>query len=167
MTTSMTRTSTFTYTDARYVASKLGADLLNLNARYGFPSRSAIDDYVEETAQHLRHGYLDTVDFGFKDGDEWVLRLRYQAVAGGQLRDEVPGALPSAYDIAGHPFHSYLKTNQTYWDLTEAERRAFEASLPIQRTAAPEPTANSGSTSGASQYARNGVGLGRNVYTRC
>lgn len=165
MTTSITRSSTFTYTDAKYVASKLGADLLNLNVRYGYPLRSEIDDYVEETAQYLRHGYLDTVDYGFKDGDRWILRLRYTAVAGGQLRDEAPGGLPSGYDIAGHPFHSFLTRNQDYWNLSATERATFDATLSIRRTAGTEPTAYGGSTSGASQYSRNRAGLGRNVYT--
>ena len=166
MTTSMTRSSTFTYTDAKYVASKLGADLLNLNARYGKPTREAIDAYVEETAQYLRHGYLTSVDFGFKDGDEWVLRLRYEAVAGGQLRDEAPGKLPSAGELAGYPFYSYLISNQAFGSMTHAQQGEFTATLPIQRTGAAEPAANGGSTSGFSQYARNGNGLGRNVYTR-
>lgn len=165
MTTSLTRSSTFTYTDAKYVASKLGADLLNLHARYGYPLRSEIVDYVEETAQYLRHGYLETVDFGFKDDDRWILRLRYTAVAGGQLRDDVPGGLPSAYDVAGYSFHSFLVWNDTYRNLTEDQRSAFKALLPIARTPGTEPTAFAGSTAGASQYSRNGGGLGRNVYT--
>lgn len=165
MTTSLTRSSTFSYTDAKYVASKLGADLLNLHTRYARPLRADIEDYVEETAQYLRHGYLTSVDFGFKDGDRWVLRLRYTAVAGGQLRDETPGGLPSAYDVAGHSFHSYLIRNDAYWNLSDAQRAEFNATLPIKRTAGAEPTAFAGNTGGSSQYSRNGAGLGRNVYT--
>jgi hypothetical protein len=161
----MTRSSSFTYTEAKYVASKLGADLLNLNARYGYPSRSDIEDYVVETALHLQRGYLDTVDFGFKDGDRWVLRLRYAAVAGGQLRDEPPGGLPSAYDVAGYRFQSYLTRNSAYWALTETQRVEFDKTLPIHRTPGHEPTANAGSFGSDSQYSRNGNGVSRNVYT--
>lgn len=165
MTTSMTRSSTFTYTEAKYVASKLGADLLNLNARYGYPARSEIDDYVEEVAQYLKNGYLESVDFGFKDGDRWVLRLRYTAVAGGQLKDETPGGLPAAADVAGYSFYSFLTRNTVFANLGSAKRDEFQQSLPIQRTPATPPTANYGTTSAASEYSRNGNGLTRNVYT--
>jgi hypothetical protein len=163
MTTSLTRSATFSITDARYVASKLGADLRNLNARYGYPVLSRIPDYVEETAQYLKAGYLNTVDFGFKDGARWVLRLRYRAVSG-QLADAVPGALPSALEVAGYPFHSFLDQNSAYLAASQAERDAFEATLPFQRTAGVEPTALSGSYGHQAQYSRNGGGLNRDIY---
>ncbi|MEV0545073.1 hypothetical protein [Nocardia salmonicida] len=164
MTTSITRSSSFTITDARYVASKLGANLRNLNARYGKPELSMIDDYIEETAQYLKAGYLDTVDFGFKDGDRWVLRMRYTAAAGGQLRDEPPGGLPSAVEVAGYSFCSYLKHNAAFSALPSDEQDAFEAGLPFQRSGAPEPTAAAGIHGNSSQYSRNGVGLSRDIY---
>lgn len=160
----MTRTSTFTITDARYVASKLGADLRNLNARYGKPALSMIEDYVEETAQYLKAGYLDTVDFGFKDGDRWILRLRYTAGSGGQLRDETPGGLPSAVDVADYGFYSYLKSNEVFSELAASEQDAFKERLSIQRTGAPEPFANMGTHGNGSEYSRNGAGLSRDVY---
>ncbi|WP_039798002.1 HORMA-1 domain-containing protein [Nocardia araoensis] len=164
MTTSTTRSSSFTITDARYVASKLGANLRNLNARYGKPELSMIDQYIEETAQYLKAGYLDTVDFGFKDGDRWILRLRYTAAAGGQLRDEPPGGLPSAVDVAGYSFYSYLKQNEEFSALPSAERDTFKKKLPFQRSGAPEPSATAGSYGSSSQYSRNGVGLNRYIY---
>lgn len=165
MTTSMTRASTFTIADARYVSSKLGADLRNLNARYGQPALSVIDAYVEETAQYLKAGYLESVDFGFKDGDRWILRLRYVAAAGGYLRDETPGRLPSAVQVNGYAFHSYLKQNNTFTNLGSADRAAFKDGLPIQRSAGLEPSAFGGQYGNQAQYARNGAGLDRTVYS--
>ena len=164
MTTSMTRANTFTITDARVVASKLGADLRNLNTRYGRPDLTVIPDYVEETAQYLKAAFLDTVDFGFKDGDSWVLRLRYRATAGGYLEDSVPGSLPGEMTVAGCPFHSFLITSAAYALATQAQRDALQAVLPFPRTAGVEPTANHGSTGYATSYSRNGIGLGREVY---
>ena len=164
MTYSQTRTATFTITEARYIASKLGADLRNLNARYNKPNLLWIPDYVEETAQYLKAGYLDYVDFGFKSGDEWKLRLRYTAVAGGQLRDDVPGGLPSALDVAPYEFHSFLSQNGAFFNLTVAERDRFQATLPINRTPGTEPTAYAGSYGSNSQYSRGGHGLDRNLY---
>ncbi|WP_137120534.1 HORMA-1 domain-containing protein [Segeticoccus rhizosphaerae] len=165
MTYSLTRTATFTITEARYIASKLGADLRNLNARYGRPRLDWIPNYVEETAQYLKSGYLNYVDFGFKDGGEWKLRLRYTAVAGGQLRDDVPGGLPSALDTAPYEFHSFLSHNSAFDALTDAERVSFKAALPIDRTPGTEPTAYAGSYGNTSQYSRGGHGLDRSLYS--
>lgn len=164
MSYSQTYTSTFTITEARYIASKLGADLRNLNARYGRPSLDSVPQFVEEAAQYLRAGYLDYVDFGFKNGAEWKLRLRYTAVAGGQLRDEVPGGLPKESDVAGHHFYSFLRRNSAFDALNADARRAFEATLPIDRTPGAEPSAHSGSYGSSSQYSRGGRGLDRSLY---
>lgn len=164
MTTSHTASSTFSITDAKYVASKLGGDLRNLYARYGRPSPGDIDDYVLETALYLKAGYLDTVDFGFKDGERWVLRLRYTAVAGGQLLDEAPGGLPNASRVTGYPFHSYLRHNSAFDALTIEQQQAFTGTLPVRRTGAAEPTIGSGQYGNSSQFSRNGVGLSRGVF---
>jgi hypothetical protein len=164
VTYSLTYTSTFTITEARYIASKLGADLRNLYARYGRPSPDKIPKFVEETAQYLKAGYLDYVDFGFKNGDEWKLRLRYTAVAGGQLRDDVPGGLPTAYDVAPYHFYSFLRQNSAFDALTAEARTAFKATLPIDRTSGTEPSAYTGSYGSSTQYSRSGRGLDRSLY---
>jgi len=153
-----------TITDAKYVTSKLGADLLNLHARYGRPDRDKIADFILEAALYLKAGYLSTVDYGFKDGDRWMLRLRYRAVSGGQLRDAAPGALPNVGDIDGYPFYSYLISNDAFDALTAAQRRAFKDTLPIQRGSAAEPSTSAGIIDGNSEYARNGTGLTREVF---
>ena len=111
MTYSLTRSASFTITDARHVASKVGADLRNLNSVYGAPTLGSIDDYVEEVAQLLKARYLNTVDYGFKSNDGWKLRLRYTATIGGQLRDDTPGRLPYDAPVNGLPFYSYLRSN--------------------------------------------------------
>lgn len=164
MTSSLTASSTFTIADAKYVTSKLGADLLNLHARYGRPDRSTVADFVLEAALALRAGYLETVDFGFKSGDHWILRLRYRAVSSGGLGDATPGALPRADDVADHPFHSFLCWNSKFTALTATEQRAFRDTLPIQRTSAAEPSTGAGTYSGNAEYSRNGTGLSRDVF---
>ncbi|MGW0251900.1 HORMA-1 domain-containing protein [Nocardia goodfellowii] len=160
-----TASSTFTITDAQYVASKMGADLLNLNARYGHPTREQITDFVLEAALYLKAGYLATVDYGFKDGDRWILRLRYRAIAGGQLGDASPGGLPSPATVTGSTFHSYLIPNAAFTALTSEEKRAFKDTLPFQRTGGSEPTTGVGDYTNESQYSRNGVGLNRDVFS--
>jgi len=161
----MTRTGTFTITQARQIASKMGADLRNLNIRTGHPPLADIPDYVEETAQYLKAGYLDSVAFGFWDqsADRWILRLRYQSLAGGYLSDGAPGGLPNV-DVSGYPFYSYLRTNTAFGLLSTSEQAAFTAPLAIKRTPGTEPTAYGGITSNTASYARNGFGLGRDIY---
>jgi Bacterial HORMA domain family 1 len=163
MTYSLARTATFTITDARYVASKMGADLRNLNARYGDPDLEVIPLYVEEAAQLLAAGYLNTVDFGYKRGDVWKLRLRYTATAGGHLRDDPPGRLPDPIDVAGLTFYSYLTHSAAFNLLDAAAKKKFEATLPIERVGTPEPRAVGGYATDL-QYSRNGNGMNRNVY---
>jgi hypothetical protein len=163
MTISITRTGTFTITDARQIASKMGADLRNLNTRTGYPRLSDIPAYVEEAAQYVKAGYLESVSFVFKSGDEWKLRLRYQALTGGHLSDGAPGGLPNV-DVSGFTFYSYLRTNSAFDALTSEQRRAFTATLPVQRSPADEPSAHGGITSNNASYARNGLGLGRDIY---
>lgn len=165
MTTSMSRSSSLTITDTRQIASKMGADLRNLNTRTGNPALHRIPDYVEEAAQYLKAGYLDEVMFGFKDGDEWVLRLRYRALSGGYLSDGAPGGLPNV-DVSDYPFHSFLKSNLSFALLPDGDRRAFEAGLPIQRSLDEEPKAIGGITGNNASYSRSGVGLGRDVWQR-
>lgn len=165
MTYSLTHSASFTITDARYIASKVGADLRNLNSVYGAPALDNIDDYVEEVAQLLKAGYLNTVDYGFKSNDVWKLRLRYTATIGGQLRDDTPGRLPYDAPVNGLPFYSYLRYSSAFFSLDDARRKAFEESLPVSRTGAEEPGLGGGSYGTSATYARNGQGVGRQVWS--
>src|SRR5205807_1675928 len=148
MTSTGTRTASFTITDARYVGAKIGADLRMLSTLYGHPALPWIDKYVEEAALLLRDGYLDTVSYGFRDTstNDWKLRLRYRATVGGQLIDSRPGSLPTSASIAGYRFYSYLTYSQKFLDLTTSQREAIVANLPVDRVGGAEPTAHSGST---------------------
>jgi Bacterial HORMA domain family 1 len=165
MTYSLTLSASFTITDARHVASKVGADLRNLNSVYGAPALGSIDDFVEEVAQLLKAEYLNTVDYGFKSNDGWKLRLRYTATIGGQLRDDTPGRLPYDALVNGLPFYSYLRYNSAFQALDSAEQRVFEATLPVERSGAEEPGLGVGSYGTSASYARNGQGVGREVWS--
>jgi len=165
MSHSVTRSASFTITDARHIASKIGADLRNLNTVYGKPPLNSIDDYVEEVALLLRDSYLNTVDFGFKSGDVWKLRLRYTATIGGSLRDDNPGRLPYDAPVSGVPFYSYLTYSSTFNALTYDKQTAYKATLPVQRTGADEPGLGGGAYGISASYARNGNGVGRDVFT--
>lgn len=165
MTASRTYNSTFTIVEARYVGAKIGADLRFLNAIYGRPILSSIDDYAEEAALLLRDGYLKTVDFGFRDADSglWRLRLRYTATAGGQLLDSRPGSLPTGGKFDTCTWSSYL-THSAKWEmLTTAQQKEVESTLPIQRSGAVEPQLAAGTIAAGATYSRNGNGVTRDV----
>lgn len=166
MTVSTNRSATFTMTEARYVGAKIGADLRLLNTLYGKPALDTIDAYVEEVAALLRDGYLDTVDYGFKDHatNDWKLRLRYRATVGGQLTDSRPGSLPTALAVASYPFYSYLIYNAKYLGLSASDRATVLAALPFPRVGAEEPATQAGSTTSGIGYGRNGVGVSRDVF---
>lgn len=166
MTGSYTRSASFTITDARYVGGKIGADLRILHNYFGKPPLSSIDDYVEEVALLLRDGYLDTVDYGFRDvgSNAWKLRLRYKATLGGQLTDGRPGNLPDSTDLADCSFYSYLTYSSAFLNLTSSEKADAKKALPINRTTADAPTALAGTSTTGHGYARNGAGVARDVY---
>lgn len=164
MTISSTRSSTFTITNAREIAASVGADLRNLYSKYGDPEPSRIETFIEELALYLKAGYLDFVQFGFRDGDRWVLKLQYTAVAGGNLRNDTPGNLPSAIAVIGRDFHSYLEHNSAFYELSAEDRAAFKATLPTNRTPGTAPTADRTISTIGTQFSNNGRGVDRTVY---
>jgi hypothetical protein len=168
MTASMTRSASdlFTLTHARYVGAKIGADLRLLTNFYGKPILDDIDAYVEETAVLLRDGYLDTVDFGFRqqDANAWKLRLRYTATLGGHLVDDRPGNFPATVAVAGLPFYSFLNYSMNFLLLPTSLQNQITEALPVRRTTGTEPTASSGTSTSGHGYSRNGAGVSRGVY---
>jgi hypothetical protein len=164
---SYSASNSFTIADARQVGAKLGADLRFIHAVHGRPSLSSIDDYVEEAALFLRDGYLNTVDFGFKDASTglWRMRLRYTATTGGHLLDSRPGGLPTEGDFRFCHWYTYLTYSAKWNQLTDEAKRKFKVDLPFDRVGADEPGLASGSTSGGRTYSRNGTGVDRDVFS--
>jgi hypothetical protein len=169
MSYSTTRTATFTITSARYLTSKIAADLRSMSRFYGKPDLADIDDYAEEAALLLRDGYLDRVDYGLRRRDaygqwDWVLRLRYVATTAGTLQDANPGGVPANADTTGASWYSYLIKSATFGQLTSQQQAAVEAALPIRRTGAPETGAGTGRWTGERSYRRDGTTLGRTIF---
>lgn len=168
MTSSYTRSASasFTITDARYVGGRVGADLRLLYNLYGEPALARIDNFAEEVALLLHDGYLDTVDYGFRDTatNTWKLRLRYKATPGGQLTDSRPGSFPDPVDLTGYSFYSSLTYSAAFWALPASEQAGVKDALPISRTTATAPSTLAGTSTGGHGYARNGAGLSRDIY---
>lgn len=156
----------FTITDARYVGGRVGADLRLLHNLYGEPAVDSIEKFAEEVAILLDRGFLDTVDYGFRDTgtNAWKFRLRYKATAGGQLTDSRPGSFPDPVDLTGYSFHSFLTYSSAFGLLTSSEQAEVKKDLPISRTTGTAPSALAGTTTTGHGYARNGAGVSRDVY---
>ncbi len=162
-----TTSSSFTITHARYVTSKIAADLRQLQVLYGAPSDADIVDFAEEAALLLRDGYLERVDFGFKrrasSGDEWVLLLRYVARAG-QLADDHAGRIPPGVAIGSAYFASYLTYTRRFFELAPSERERVKQCLPVKRTSGGEAGFATGTWGNSRGYSSNQQGVERSVF---
>lgn len=133
--------SSFTVTNARQLASKVKTDLQRMQRFYGLPSDSSLDKYESELTELLKHGYLESVSYGFKrDGQFIEPTLKYTAQElYGLGNDDDPGKVRPGADISGANFYSYVIYSRKWYLLSVEERSRFSKALPIQRTDADEP----------------------------
>lgn len=156
-------TQTFTLTHAKYLASKVAADLKRMQRFYGFPSDSRITDYQTELTEFLKRGFLSEVSYGFQREDKWIEpTLRYTArdLSGIAGTDEDPGRIRPNADVSGATFYSYMVYSSAYDRLTQSDREAFESTLPFNRNGVPEPGIN-GYLSSDKSYSSGGKSLDR------
>lgn len=139
---SYTETATFTVTHARHMAAKVAADLKRMQRFYGSPSDERIAQFEAEVTELIRAGYLGTVTYGFQKDGNWIEpTLRYTAkdLAGSSANDDDPGRVRHNANVSDAVFKSYLTHSAAWSQLTQAERDAFEKTLPISRGGATEP----------------------------
>jgi len=169
MSSSATRTVTFTATSARHLTSKIAADLRTMNRYYDLPSLTEIDAYAQEAARLLLDGYLAWVDYGLRrltasGGMEWVLQLRYTVNSSGVLTDDHPGGVPAHAPTDGASFYSYLSYSAAFDALPAWQKDAVKAALPVTRTGASESPRAGGTVNGQRSYSRDGVSLSRDTF---
>lgn len=139
--TSYSESTTFSYTHARHLATKVATDLKRVQRFYVYPTDAQIASYEEEAVELLRHGYLDNVTYGFKKDGNWIeptLRYTARELAAGGVDDD-PGRIRPGASIAGAAFTSYLEYSSKWFVLSSTERAKFEAGLPFQRGTGPTP----------------------------
>lgn len=156
-------TQTFTLTHAKYLASKVAADLKRIQRLYNSPTDSWISAYETELIELLKKGYLAEVTYGFQKDDKWIEpTLRYTAkdLAGMFTDDDDPGKIKPNCDVTGAHFTSYLVKNTTYSSLSAAEQESFQSTLPFNRTGAPAPGVD-GYLSSDKTYSSGGRSLDR------
>jgi hypothetical protein len=161
MTTTYTYSETFTRSNARYVASKVAADLRLVQRFYGRPTDAEIDAYTGELVELLVGGYVERVTYGFRRNGAWVVALRYEARLDGTLdADDRAGKVTPGLNITGANWYSYLVHSSSWAQLSAAEQARIEAGLPVQRTGADEPSSN-GSWVRDRSYSAGGSGVRR------
>ncbi|PHR78672.1 hypothetical protein [Henriciella sp.] len=158
----VSESSTFTVTHARHMAAKVATDLKRVQRFYGSPSDSQIADYESEAIALMKAGYLNYVWYGFKRNGLWIeptLKYTAQDLYSGSVDDD-PGKIRPGADVSGASFYSYLTYSAKWFELSTAERDAFERGLPYVRTGAAEPAVN-GYLSTDKTYSSGGRALER------
>lgn len=135
-----TESSTFTITHAKHIAAKVATDLKRMQRFYGYPSDDSIDEYESEITLMLKHGYLETVAYGFKKNGNWIEpTLKYEASDFSSGTNDDPGRIRPNKDVTGASFYSYLTYSAKWTMLNEIEKENFKETLPFQRGGANEP----------------------------
>ena len=139
MTFSVTTSSTFSIIHARYLSSKVAADMHLCAQYYGKPTEARIREYAEELAQYLNAGYLQEYEFGYKKDGKRIVCWRYKVDANGHLTtDDRAGKIVPYVDVTGAVFFNFLTQNSRFFHLsadTSALRGGF-ASPEDRRPAA-------------------------------
>jgi len=158
---STTTTSTFTRTNARYLASKIAADLRQLRSFYGRPSEQQIENLLEELVEMLAGGYVATYEAGFRKTDKRVVSVRYTVSSSGVASDEGAGGVYARADVTGASWFTFMTYADAWWCLSDAERTTVKNSVPVDRSPGAEPTDGDGYWEGGRSYASGGTSASR------
>ena len=158
---STTVSEAFTYTHARKIASKVATDLLRFRDFYGRPSVLEIDDYEAELVELLKHDMINHITYGFKKDGEWITAVKYHAVDGALIADDVPGRLRAGANVSGASFTSFLSYSNSWWNRSDTERNCIRKLLPFPRSTGEEPGVKDGYWSQDLNYVAGNRGLSR------
>lgn len=161
---STTTTSTFTRTNARYLASKIAADLRQLRSFYGRPTEQQIDDPSDELVEMLAGGYVATYEAGFRKDGKRLVSERYTVSSSGLATDERAGGVYARADVTGASWFTFMSYSDAWWDLSDAARKAVKDSVAIDRSPGTEPTDGNGYWEGGRNYASGGTSTSRSGF---
>ncbi len=165
MSYSFTKTATFTIIHARYLASKVAADMHLCAQYYGQPSEGRIRQYAEELAEYLNEGYLEEYEFGYQKGNRRIVSWRYKVDADGVLTaDDRAGKVVPYVDVTDASFFNFLTQNSCFFKLPSEQQVRFKAGLPIQRTNGNPPSDGLGYWTSDHNYFSGGRGLNRQTF---
>lgn len=164
MTSTYTTSSTFTRTDAEYIASKVVADLRGMRDYYGQPADSQIWDYYGELAELLAGGYVASVEYGFKRSDQRIVTLYYEVLTDGSLTDGRAGGVYARADTLGAAWFSFLTYSGKWDSLLAVDQESIKARLPIKRSYGRAPRDGSGYWVTDRSYSLQDVGTQRRTF---
>ena len=164
----ITATQTFTRTHAKYLASKVVADLYQCARLYGKPRTYEIADYEAELVELLVGGYVAEYEFGFEKNDKRVVTWQYRVNAYGDLvgggADDRAGGVYARANVADATYFNFLSHSQKWRNLTPGERKAIEDKLPIRRTSGALPADGNGYWVSDRTYSNGGVAISRRTF---
>ena len=165
MSYSIAATRSFSISHARYVTSKVAADLDLLRAYYGWPAADYVTRFAEEAALLLNLRYLRSVEYGFRRNGKVILALKYVARSDGTLHsDERPGRVPFGLDVSGARSYSFLEYSDSFLGESSQVRAQVEAALPVRRSEGPTPETAFGYWEQSRSYSSNGEGVLRSIF---
>ena len=164
MTNTFTTSTTFTRTNAEYLASKVVSDLRGMKAYYHCPNESEIWDYYAELAELLVCGLLGSVEYGFKRNGQRIVTLLYLVQTDGSLADGKSGGVYARADISGAMWFSFLTYSRDWSLLSSSDQQKIKARLPIQRSYGQAPQDGSGYWVADRSYSTQGVGTQRSTF---
>lgn len=167
MSFTMTRTvsESFTLTHAKYLASKVTADMLRCLQNYGRPARDDINNYGTELALMLRDSYVEAYEFGFSQDGQRLLSWRYLVDSSGiSAADDRPGRIISGIAIANTSWFNQMTYSSAWGALSQSERERIRTELPIQRVTKDGPKDGLGYWTSDVFYSASGVSLGRRTF---
>lgn len=165
--TTYSQTQTFTRTEARYLASKVVADLHQCARLYGQPSVGSIEDYKTELVERLVKGYIYRYEFGFKKDTKRILSWQYEVKDGdfvGGGTDDRPGCVYARADISGASYYNHTISTVKWAELSAEEQATFEATLPFNRLEMSAPDDGYGYWTADKTYSRGGVEVARRTF---
>jgi hypothetical protein len=164
-TTTNTATESFTLTHAKYLASKVTADMVRCQQLYGLPTDPQINIYGTELALLLRDGHVSEYEFGFKKGDQRLVSWKY-TVVGSSLDavDDRPGKMVSGVKLESAAFFNFLSPSSKWFGLSSTEREAKEKELPFRRSEGSGPQDGLGYWAQDLSYSSTGITLGRKTF---
>ena len=164
MTYSHTTSSTRTTTVAKYIASKVAADLQAMHAYYGQPSESKILDLQKELVELLPGGYVESIQYGFKRDGKKVIALKYEALSSDLLPDDKSGGVPARVDVSNATWFSFLIPSEKWYSLPDNEKRQIQARIPIKRGLGQEPGDGDGYEIPDKSYSSQGFSFQRRTF---
>lgn len=162
MTYSYTTSSTFTITSARYLASKVAADLRQMQLFYGRPTDIEITKFIEELVILMLNGWFKSIMYGFKRNNYWVIALEYEMFLGSiRATDDNAGRVKPGINTNMSSWYSILTKSVKFYNLSPFERARIEQLLPIKRTIGGAPQIRTSDLTGGKYYSRDGGALQR------